>query len=98
MSAEDTLSTAFYAVSVVSAVFMDMEGAGDGTAQTAVDRESAAHATPTISNSPRGYDAPMLFAGYATDWDWMNMAYPVSATDADEPFVGDVVCVGDVVG
>ena len=37
------------------------------TAQTAVDRVSAAHATPTMDNGPGAYDAPILSSGYAND-------------------------------
>ena len=65
------------------------------TAQTAVDRGSAAYATPPISDDPGAYDAPILMAGYADDWDCRDAAYPVSASDADGPFIGVGVLVGD---
>ena len=67
-SAADTLSTAVGAVSVVSAVLIDNAALYDDTAQTAVDRVSAAYATPTIGNGPGAYDAPILVTGYAIDW------------------------------
>ena len=65
------------------------------TAQTAVDRVSAANATPTINDGPGAYDAPILMAGYAVDWDCRDTAYPVSASDADGPFIGAGVLVDD---
>ena len=89
-SAADILSTAVGAVYVVSAVLVVIAAPYDDTAQTAVDGDSAAHATPTITNGPGAYDAPIWFAGYAVDLDWKDVAYPASASDADGPFVGVV--------
>ena len=44
---------------------IDIAAPYNDTAQTAVDRESADDATPTIDDGPSAYDAPILSAGYA---------------------------------
>ena len=67
-------------------------------AHTAVDRGSAAYATPTMNSGPGAYDAPILMSGHAIDWDLIGMAYPASTSNADRPFVGDGMLVGDGVG
>ena len=54
---------------------------------------SAAYSTLTIG--PGAYDAPILVAEYAVDWECRDTAYPVSASDADGPFVRVGILVGD---
>ena len=54
---------------------------------------SAAYSTLTIG--PGAYDAPILVAEYAVDWECRDTACPVSTSDADGPFVGVGILVGD---
>ena len=47
-----------------------------------------------MDSGPGAYDAPLLIAGYANDWDCLDAAYPASASDTDGPFVRVGILVG----